>query len=400
MATDSTQLHETGAPRSPRRRTLAWFVAIGSVIVLVAVAVTTVLLARSGTTHAASSPVRVTGAEVDPGSSMHNKPAPNFRLTNQFGQQVSLSQFRGKAVLIAFVDSECTTICPLTTTAMLEAQQMMGPAGSKVALLGIDANPDATTVSDVRGYSSAHALTNKWQFLTGSKAALAKVWKDYSVYVAVTTTGIDHEPVIYLADPSGHLQRVYVTQMAYGAVHPQAAVIAGELSAVLPGHPAPDLKTAVEANPVPPTRAVSLPSATGGAPVTLGDTAHLVVFFDTWLTETTDLAARLEALNAYVQKAAQNHWPSLVAVDVAPVEASPGALAHFLSGLPHPLAYPVVVDQTGAVADGYGAQDAPWFTLTSNSGKVLFTNDGWFPLPNLYAAMAKATKAGAGPAGG
>ena len=57
---------------------------------------------------------------------------------------MSLSQFRGKVVILAFVDSECTTVCPLTTVSMVEARQMLGAAGSKVQLLGVDANPQAT----------------------------------------------------------------------------------------------------------------------------------------------------------------------------------------------------------------------------------------------------------------
>jgi cytochrome oxidase Cu insertion factor (SCO1/SenC/PrrC family) len=85
--------------------------------------------------------------DLDPGTSLNNAAAPDFRLTNQFGQQVSLSAFRGKVVILAFADSECTTVCPLTTVSMLEAKQMLGRAGQNVQLLGVDANPDATAVS-------------------------------------------------------------------------------------------------------------------------------------------------------------------------------------------------------------------------------------------------------------
>jgi len=58
---------------------------------------------------------------VDPGSPLGGRPAPDFRLQDQFGRTVSLTQFRGRAVLLAFVDSRCSTICPLTTTSMLQA---------------------------------------------------------------------------------------------------------------------------------------------------------------------------------------------------------------------------------------------------------------------------------------
>ena len=46
---------------------------------------------------------------------------------------------------------------PLTTQSMPEVKQLLGPAGDKVQLLGIDANPDATSVADVLSYWRAHA---------------------------------------------------------------------------------------------------------------------------------------------------------------------------------------------------------------------------------------------------
>ena len=92
---------------------------------------------------AGSNTAAMDNPNLDLGSSLGNKPAPDFRLRNQFGQPMSLSQFRGKVVMLAFEDSECTTVCPLTTQSMLEAKQLLGPAGSQVQLLGVDANPDA-----------------------------------------------------------------------------------------------------------------------------------------------------------------------------------------------------------------------------------------------------------------
>jgi cytochrome oxidase Cu insertion factor (SCO1/SenC/PrrC family) len=99
--------------------------------------------------------------DLDPGSSLGGLAAPGFRLVNQFGQTVSLSQFRGKVVILAFLDSECTTVCPLTSVSMTEAKELLGAAGNRVQLLGVDANPKATAVSDVMAYSRAHSMVNQ-----------------------------------------------------------------------------------------------------------------------------------------------------------------------------------------------------------------------------------------------
>jgi cytochrome oxidase Cu insertion factor (SCO1/SenC/PrrC family) len=112
---------------------------------------------------------------LDLGSSLGRQPAPDIKLVNQFGQPMSLSQFRGKIVMLGFEDSECTTVCPLTTQSMLQAKQMLGAAGDQVQLLGVDANPTATSVADVLAYSRAHGMVNQWDFLTGSVAQLKTV---------------------------------------------------------------------------------------------------------------------------------------------------------------------------------------------------------------------------------
>ena len=78
-------------------------------------------------------------------------------------------------------------------------------------------------------------------------------------------------------------------------------------------------------------------------------------------------------------------------IDEGGVERSPGALPQFLHSLPKPLLFPVAVDESGRVADGYRVQDSPWLTLVSGSGRFLFYYDvsvkGWPRLPQLIAKV-------------
>src|SRR5262245_17901409 len=223
---------------------------------------------------------------IDLGTSLGNAPAPDFRLVNQFGQAMSLSQFRGKVILLGFEDSECTTVCPLTTQAMVLAKEMLGKAGNSVQLLGVDANPDATAVSDVLSYSRAHGMVNQWDFLTGSAAQLKKVWSGYHIAVQVEQGAIDHTPALFVIDQQGRLQKVYLTQMAYSGVGQSAQVIALELASLLPGHPKLASRQSLAAIPaqgpaahVTLPAAVSGPGSAGGTTVSLGPgQSRLVVF--------------------------------------------------------------------------------------------------------------------------
>jgi cytochrome oxidase Cu insertion factor (SCO1/SenC/PrrC family) len=336
---------------------------------------------------------------LDLGSSLGGTSAPDFRLRNQFGQPMSLSQFRGKVVLLAFEDSECTTVCPLTTQSMLQAKQLLGPAGNQVQLLGVDANPDAISVADVLSYSRTHGLVNQWNFLTGSLAELKATWAQYHIAVQIEQGQIDHTPALFVIDQQGRERKLYLTQMAYSSVGQSAQVLADEVASLLPGHPkvaSPQSLASITVQG--PSDHLKLPSASPQASaVTLGPgQPRLVMFFATWLDEVANLKSELTGMNAYVATARRTGLPPLVAVDETVVEPSAQAVRSYLSGLGTKLDFPVALDTTGRVADGYQVQDQPWLVLVSASGKIIWSHDGWLWRPALESAVRQhAASAGA-----
>jgi cytochrome oxidase Cu insertion factor (SCO1/SenC/PrrC family) len=344
--------------------------------------------AAQGTSNAANTAAEE-NPNLDTGSPLGNTAAPDFRLTNQFGQTMSLSQFRGKVVLLSFDDSECTTVCPLTTESMVLAKELLGKAGENVQLLGIDANPDAIAQSDVMAYSRAHGMVNQWDFLTGTLPQLKNTWSAYHIAVQIEAGQIDHTPALYVIDAAGKLRKVYLTQMAYDSIGQSAQVLAQEVSSLLPSHPKLASQQSLAAiTPQPPTAHVALDSATGTGTVPIGPgRPRLMVFFATWLTETSDLKSELQALNSYTAYASANHLPAVTAVDETVSEPSLAAVQSYLSSVGK-LSYPVGLDKTGRVADGYQVQDQPWLALVNASGKITWQHDGWVSLPDLEKAAA------------
>ena len=328
---------------------------------------------------------------LDPGTSLGGRAAPDIRLVNQFGQPMSLSQFRGKVVVLAFVDSECTTVCPLTTVSMVQARELLGAAGDQVQLLGVDANPAATSVHDVMAYSQAHAMVNQWDFLTGSLAQLRAVWQAYHIYVQIQAGQIDHTPALYVIDQRGREREVYLTSMAYASVGQEGQVLAAQVAGLLSGHPKLARQGSLAfINGIGPASRATLSAVPSGSVTLAPGQPRLVMFFATWLSETSDLRGQLAALNAYAQAAKRSGLPPLVAVDEEVSEPSSGAVRAYLQQLGQPLDYPVALDTTGRLADGYGAADQPWFALTSAAGKVVWSHDGWLPVSALEAAARKA----------
>ena len=353
--------------------------------------------AGSGTSAvSAANQAAMQNPNLDLGSSLDGMKAPDIKLVNQFGQPMSLSQFRGRVVILAFSDSECTTVCPLTTQSMVMAKELLGKAGDSVQLLGVDANPTATKVSDVMAYSRAHAMVNQWDFLTGSDAQLKAVWKSYNIQVAIESGQIDHTPALYVINSRGTLEKLYLTAMAYSSVTQSAQVLATEVASLLPSHPKlSSIESLATISAQGPATTVTLPQASmvgekGKDPhtVTLGPgKPRLVVFFATWLTETSDLSAELAQLSTYAKAEDAKHLPALTAVDETVTEPSAAAVNDYLATL-GPLGYQVALDKTGRVADGYGVQDQPWLVLVNAAGKVTWSHDGWVPLAALEKAAA------------
>jgi cytochrome oxidase Cu insertion factor (SCO1/SenC/PrrC family)/thiol-disulfide isomerase/thioredoxin len=333
---------------------------------------------------------------LDPGTPLSG-PAPDFTLRDQFGRRLSLHTLRGKVVILAFNDPQCTTICPLTTTAMVDAKRLLGRAGAQVQLLGVGANPQATETRWVREYSEVHGMMHAWRFGNGPLAQLRAVWHAYGIEAQIVQGQIDHTPAVYVIDTRGRLSRLFETQMSYSSVGQLAALFAQAAAHLLPGHPTVQSPASYAQIPLTePARTVTLPRAGGGSGVRLGPGGgpRLLLFFDTWDSEVTDLATELEALDTYAASAARERLPALTAIDEASVEPSPGALPRFLQTLPHPLSYPVAIDSSGRVADGYRVQDEPYLELVSGSGDFLWYHDvsagGWLSRAALVSQLRAA----------
>jgi len=365
---------EPRTTRSQRPKIPLWLlIGLGALLAAIVIGSTVAVLTR---TSAPAANALATNPALDPGQPLSGR-APDFTLTDEFNRPVSLHSFRGKVVLLAFNDSECTTICPLTTTAMVDAQRMLGPAGRQVQLLGIDANPDATAVRYVRAYSEAHGMLRKWKFLTASLPKLKRVWTAYHVGVAIEHDQIDHTPALFVIDPRGRLARLYLTQLSYAAVPQLGQLVAQEIARLLPGHPRVTSHLAYShIDGVPPTQSTRVPRA-GGGEITLGagGSPRLFLFFATWDQQVLDLRGDLEAMASYQRAARVRHLPAVTAVDEGSLEPRPGNLPNFLATLPTPLPYPIALDASGRMADGYEIQDEPWLVLTSSTGRILWYYD-------------------------
>jgi len=141
--------------------------------------------------------------------------APDFRLTDQNGSVIDLSDFRGKVVVLTFMDSKCQDTCPLTAAQLRQAYQQLDQIeATHVAFIGVNVNTEANRIADVYEITKTWHLDEVpiWHFLTGSREDLEAIWKYYGIAVASNPDGneIMHTPGVFIIDPSGQ-KRWYIS---------------------------------------------------------------------------------------------------------------------------------------------------------------------------------------------
>jgi protein SCO1/2 len=182
-----------------------------------------------GHEHGAAASVTVTGGsghfaggELDP-----PRPTPDFTLTDQAGQKVSMADQRGKLVLLTFLYTNCPDVCPLITQNLNQALQMLGTERDDVRVLAVSVDPEGDTPKSVDEYAKAHHLLPEFHYLIGSRDELTKVWKAYDVAaVASDPELVDHTAYTMLVDQSGEGRVIYDSQVkAKDVVHDVRALL-------------------------------------------------------------------------------------------------------------------------------------------------------------------------------
>ena len=127
--------------------------------------------------------------------------ADGFTLSDQSGHLISLEQYRGQVVALAFLDSACGPTC------VLIAQQIRGaldelPHPIPVLLVSVD--PRADTPASVSGFLAQASLTGRVRYLTGSVSALRPVWRAFGVTPARSGPAVlDTSTAVLLIDRRG-----------------------------------------------------------------------------------------------------------------------------------------------------------------------------------------------------
>lgn len=141
------------------------------------------------------------------------EPAPDFALSNQFGDAVSLASLRGRVLLVDFVYTRCPGPCPLQTARLVELQRQLPEALREATrFVSISLDPGFDTPERLRAYAEERgADLAHWDFLTGPPEEVGDVVRRFGIGSLRRADGrIDHLVATFLVDREGRIAERYV----------------------------------------------------------------------------------------------------------------------------------------------------------------------------------------------
>jgi len=131
-------------------------------------------------------------------------------LLNQDGDEVRfVSDVIGDNIVVMdFVYTTCTTICPVLSALFTQVQGKLGDQlGEDVVMVSMSVDPIRDTPQRLKAYSAKHHADEGWVWLTGPKTVVEDVLTGVGAY---TTNFEDHPSMVLVGDgKTGEWQRLF-----------------------------------------------------------------------------------------------------------------------------------------------------------------------------------------------
>ncbi len=163
----------------------------------------------------ASKPARAAAGEASATRPRH--PLLDYPFTNELGETVRLSDFRGQALGITFFFTRCPVpdYCPRLSKNFEEASQKLSamPGGpTNWHFLSVTFDPEHDTPAVLKAYGERYQYDPRhWSFVTGPKEKIGELASASDVKFEPANGFISHNFRTLIIDAAGHLQMVFPT---------------------------------------------------------------------------------------------------------------------------------------------------------------------------------------------
>jgi len=182
------------------------------------------------------------GAALDPRAALEisqsavGKPVGDYTLTAGDGKSVRLADYRGKPLLLSFIYTGCTQVCPATTKflgrAVDEARRALGQDAFNIVTVGFNLPFDSP--SAMREFQKRQGIDSpNWGFFAADAPTIDGLARDVGFVWTPTAAGFDHLTQATIIDGRGRVFR-----QVYGESF-ELPMLIGPLKELTTGAPAP-----------------------------------------------------------------------------------------------------------------------------------------------------------------
>jgi protein SCO1/2 len=159
-----------------------------------------------------------------------------FHFTDTAGKRVTLESFRGRPLVVSFVYTGCSQVCPTTTRSLAKAvrtaREVVGTDAFGVVSIGFNI-PSDNPVS-MRVFARQNAIDDaRWSFLTPDAGTPEPLARAFGFAYAPQSGGFDHLAQVTILDARGRIHaQVYGESLALPVlVQPLRELALGEPAA-------------------------------------------------------------------------------------------------------------------------------------------------------------------------
>jgi cytochrome oxidase Cu insertion factor (SCO1/SenC/PrrC family) len=142
--------------------------------------------------------------------------AANFdgaSLLDQEGRRFSFAPLAGKVLLVNFVYTGCSTVCPIQTRALAEVQAALPPdVAARVRFVSISLDPLQDTPAALKAFATTmRADLTRWSFVTGRPTDVDRIAQRLRLFRAGPNVKRpdDHATGLWAVDAKGRLVQRY-----------------------------------------------------------------------------------------------------------------------------------------------------------------------------------------------
>ena len=127
---------------------------------------------------------------------------PAIALVREDGTKVVLSEELNddRPVVLDFIYTTCTSICPLSSQTFAQLQSMLGSARDRVRLVSITIDPEQDTPARLAEYARKYGAGPEWHHYTGTVQASLAAQRAFGVYKG---DKMSHTPVTLVRTAPG-----------------------------------------------------------------------------------------------------------------------------------------------------------------------------------------------------